>query len=281
MSYLESIILGVVQGLGEFLPISSSAHLVIVPWALRFKDPGLTFDVALHFGTLFAILFYFWREWIDILTGACRYTWKTCTSSPSPLMGEGGGEGDSERTRLFFFLVLATIPGAMAGYFLDDLAETTLRHPLLIAVNMSALGFVLLLADRFHIGKKTVTGVKFLDSVLIGCAQSLALIPGVSRAGITMTAGLLTGFTREATARFSFLMAAPITLGACVFKAKDFFSEPVTGPVLAGILVSTLFGFLSIKYLLRYLQTHTFRIFVYYRFAFSAAVFLLYFYSDF
>lgn len=256
LTYLEAVLLGLVQGLGEFLPISSSAHLVIAPWLFDFADPGLTFDVALHFGTLFAILFYFWRDFCQIAKGAFAPT--------------------VER-RLLFFLLIATIPGAVAGYFLNDLAEAAFRHPLLVAVNMSLLGGVLLLADRFHRGEKTVTGVKFFDSVVVGCAQSLALIPGVSRAGITMTAGLLTGFTREASARFSFLMAAPITLGACVFKARHFFENPVTGPVVVGIVVSTIVGFLSIKYLLRYLQSHSFQIFVYYRFFFTALVFAVYF----
>lgn len=271
LSYLESLILGVIQGLGEFLPISSSAHLVIAPLVFNFKDPGLTFNVALHFGTLLAIIFYFWRDWIEILTGSVRH-WVDCKDRSEELCRK-----DKGYHRLFFFLVVATVPGAIGGYFLEEMAETAFRHPLLVGANMTLLGILLLIADKIHSGLKNVEKADFWDSLFIGISQVLALVPGVSRAGITMTAGLLRGFDRVSAARFSFLMAAPITFGACVLEFLDFFSGPITGPDVLGIFASALVGFLSIKYLLKYIQSHSFRIFVYYRFAFSIFVFIFYF----
>lgn len=250
MTYFQSILLGIVQGLGEFLPISSSAHLVIMPWLFRFPDPGLTFDVALHFGTLLALLVYFWKDWIKIIR---------------------------EKRHLFFFVVLATIPGAAAGYFLEKFAETIFRHPLLVALNMSLLGAVLLYADRKRETGKMTDQIGLRDALIIGFSQALALVPGVSRSGITITAGLFCGFSRSTAAFFSFLLAMPITVGACVFKMKHLFENGAGGVEWTGIAVSAIVGFLSIKYLLKYVQTHNYRIFVYYRFGFTILVGLVYF----
>ncbi|MDO8520118.1 MAG: undecaprenyl-diphosphatase UppP [Deltaproteobacteria bacterium] len=257
--YIQSIILGIVQGLGEFLPISSSAHLVITPWALNFPDPGLAFDVALHFGTLFALLSFFWKDWLHFFK-----------SIP--------GKSEEQRLdrRLFLYLAIATIPGAIFGFLLDDLAETAFRHPLLVAVNMSVLGAILLIADsKIRDGKK-LNQISLWSALIVGFSQALALVPGVSRSGVTMTAALFAGFSRETAARFSFLLAMPITFGACVYKMPDLFSNGISGQAIVGILVSALVGFLSIKYLLKYLQAHSFRIFVYYRFAFTIFVIFLY-----
>lgn len=260
MTYLEAVTLGIVQGLGEFLPISSSAHLVIVPWVFDFKDPGLTFDVALHLGTLFAIILYFWKDWTKIIAGFFQESFHF------------PGHQSSQNRRLFIFLVIATIPGAVAGYFLNDLAEKSLRHPVLVAVNMSVLGVFLLVADRFGRNERNVQQLTLADSIIIGLSQALALVPGVSRSGITMTSGLFMGLSRVGCARFSFLMAAPITLGACIFKIPSLFEGGISGPVVLGVVVSTVSGFLSIKYLLRYIQFHSYRVFVYYRFAFTVVV---------
>lgn len=251
MSYLQSIVLGIVQGLSEFLPISSSAHLVIVPWAFHFPDPGLTFDVALHFGTLFALIAYFWKDWIEILT---------------------------RQHRLLLFIIIASIPAAIAGMLLEKLAESTFRSPLLIAVNMALMGGVLLWADGYSQRGKDLPRVSFWDSFLIGCSQALALVPGVSRSGITITTGLLRGLDRQTAARFSFLLAAPITAGACLLKAKHFLAANPSGIELTGIAVSALVGFLSIKYLLRFVQTFSYRIFVAYRFLFALAVIGVYYF---
>lgn len=250
MSLLDSVLLGIVQGLGEFLPISSSAHLVILPWLLKFPDPGLSFDVALHFGTLFAIIAYFWRDWLHIF---------------------------KLNHRLLFFLVLSTIPGAVAGFFLDDLAETAFRHPLLIAGTMSFLGMILFYADGLPRKDKKWDKIGLKESLVMGFAQMLALVPGVSRSGVTITAALFCGLDRAHAARFSFLMATPITLGACIMKTDDFIKGQPDLFALIGILVSGLVGFLSIKYLLLYVQKFSYRIFVYYRFAFTLLVLSIYF----
>lgn len=272
MTYLQSIVLGLVQGLGEFLPISSSAHLVILPWAFNFPDPGLSFDVALHFGTLFALIVYFWRDWIDIIWGFARSSFKPFTSTE-----ESQRLTDKRNQRLFWFLVLATIPGAVAGLFFDELAETLFRNPLLVAVNMSLLGIVLFLADWKCRHRKDLKSISFWDSLVIGICQALALVPGVSRSGITITTGLFRGLNRETAARFSFLMAAPITLGACILKVDYFFKEGISAEAVVGILVSAIVGFLAIKYLLKFVQTYSYRIFVYYRIAFTVAVVGYYF----
>jgi len=272
MTYLQSIILGFVQGLGEFLPISSSAHLVILPWAFQFPDPGLTFNVALHFGTLFALVIYFWRDWISILGGFIRTSFKPFTSKQ-----ESQRLSDKKNQQLFWYLVIATVPGAVVGYFLDDLAETVLRQPLLIACNMTLLGVLLFFADWKCRHRKDLKSITLWDTLLIGISQSLALVPGVSRSGITITAGLFRGLNRETAARFSFLMAAPITLGACILKADYFFKEGITSQAVVGIAVSALVGFLCIKYLLKFVQTYSYRIFVYYRVLFTVLVVGYYF----
>ena len=251
MTYFQSIILGIVQGLGEFLPISSSAHLAIVPWAFRFPDPGLTFDVALHFGTLFALLFYFWKDWVEILTRGHR---------------------------LLLLIIMASIPGAVAGLLLEKLAESTFRSPILIALNMAVMGGVLFWVDGHAKRERGLPQISLMDSLIIGFSQALALVPGVSRSGITITAGLLRGMDRPAAARFSFLLAAPITAGACLLKAKHFLAGSPGGIEFTGIVVSALVGFLSIKYLLSYVQTFSYRVFSYYRFLFALVVVGVYYF---
>lgn len=250
MTFLESFVLGVVQGLGEFLPISSSGHLVIVPWIMDFKDPGLAFDVALHFGTLFALIAYFWRDWISIF--------------------------NRENRRLLFLLILSAVPGAIAGVLLDEWAETYFRHPLLVAFDMALLGGILLWADRRHPTNAShqaeITQISYGKVFLIGCAQALALVPGVSRSGATITAALLVGLSRHGAARLSFLMATPITFGACLFKSKDFIEAGVGRPEIVGILTSAVVGFFAIWFLLRYVQQRSFAIFSYYRFLFAMFV---------
>ncbi len=264
MTLWQSIVLGVVQGLGEFLPISSSAHLVIVPWLGGFPDPGLTFDVALHFGTLLALLTYFYRDWINLIQGAFRSL---------------GREKKTEKQQetLFWQLVLASIPGAVIGYLLEHQAETLFRTPLLTALMMTLMGLVLWRVDHSARKNKTLNNLGFLDSFWIGLSQALAIIPGVSRSGITITTGLARGLDRANAARFSFLLATPITAGACLLKAKDFISSGVTQEALIGMSVSFVVGFLSIKYMLRYVQKYSYRVFVAYRFVFSMVIVVVHF----
>ncbi len=250
MSYFEAILLGLVQGLGEFLPISSSGHLVVFPWFFNFKDPGLAFDVALHFGTFAALIAFFWKDWIQILT---------------------------ESRKIFLWIVLATIPAAIVGVLFDDLIEANVRHPLIVATTMAMLGVVLWRADVKGNSHGQGASLTLKKAIIIGLSQTLALIPGVSRSGITITAALFCGLDRVQAARFSFLLATPITLGACVLKADDFFKESFSAQALVGILVSMIVGFVAIKYLLKYVQTKNYFPFVIYRFIFAIVVFGLYF----
>jgi undecaprenyl-diphosphatase len=250
--------MGIVQGLGEFLPISSSAHLVLVPWLFRWHDPGLTFDIALHLGTLVAVIAYFWRDWVNLIKGGLR--------------GAGTTEG-----RLFWYLVIATIPGALIGLLLEDKAETVFRNPSLIAVMLILLGIILFWADRRSKKLTDVNSITLGQSLLIGVSQALAIIPGVSRSGITMTTGLLFGLTREGAARFSFLLSAPVILGAGVVKAPEIIANPgmVNAPFLVGMLVSAISGMAAIGFLLKYVQTKNYLPFVWYRFLLGAIVLLV------
>ncbi len=255
MNLFESVILGLVQGLGEFLPISSSAHLVLVPWLFNWTDPGLTFDIALHLGTLVAVVLYFWRDWLNLLL-------------------KGFTDRKSVEGRLFWYLVAATIPGGLIGLLLEHKAETTFRNPLLIAFMLIILGIILYLADRKSHKNIDLRAITFKTSLLIGISQALAIIPGVSRSGITMTVGLILGLTREGAARFSFLLSAPIILGAALVKLPQIAANPsmVTGSFVVGMVVSCLTGVASIGFLLRYVQTKTFLPFVWYRFALGVIV---------
>ena len=202
MTLWQAIVLGLVQGMGEFLPISSSAHLVLIPWICNWPDPGLTFDIALHVGTLVSVVAYFWRDWLQLVRGG--------------LKGFTTPEG-----KLFWFIVAASIPGAGIGFLLEHKAETVFRSPALIAVMLIVMGILLLLADRKGAKVTGLIGIRFATSFCIGISQALAIIPGVSRSGITMTTGLFAGLTREATARFSFLLSAPIIFGAAIIKAAQ------------------------------------------------------------
>ncbi|MGD0822264.1 MAG: undecaprenyl-diphosphate phosphatase [Desulfomonilia bacterium] len=248
MTLLQAIVLGLVQGLGEFLPISSSAHLVLVPWLFGWSDPGLTFDIALHIGTLVAVVIYFWKDWIR-------------------LIASGFGDAGSREGRLFWYLVLASIPGAVAGLLLEKKAETVFRAPLLIAGMLIGMGILLYWADRKGAKNIEESNISLGASIIIGISQALALIPGVSRSGITMTAGLMTGLTRKAAARFSFLLSTPIIFGAAMVKLPYIISHPamITMDFIMGMLVAGIIGIASIGFLLRYVLTKDFLPFVWYR----------------
>lgn len=260
MTLFQAIVLGLVQGLGEFLPISSSAHLVLVPWLFNWHDPGLSFDVALHLGTLIAVIIYFWRDWINLIKGG--------------LSGVKSPDG-----RLFWYLVASSIPGAAIGYLLEDHAETVFRAPLLIAIMLIVMGVILYLADQKSRKVTEIENISFKTSMLIGLSQALAVIPGVSRSGITMTTGLLTGLTRESSARFSFLLSTPIIMGAALVKLPEVLSTPgmMNMNFMVGIAVAAVSGLASIYVLLRYVQSKSFLPFAWYRFALGAAVILVVF----
>lgn len=255
MDIFQSVVLGLVQGLGEFLPISSSAHLVLVPWLFGWKDPGLTFDIALHAGTLIAVVLYFWRDWLNLISKGLT----------KPKEREG---------KLFWYLVLATIPGAAFGYLLEHKAETVFRNPVLIAFMLIILGALLYFADRKSKKQIDLKHISLRISFLIGLSQALAIIPGVSRSGITMTAALALGMTREGAARFSFLLSAPIIFGAAVIKIPKIIANPsvIDAPFIVGMAVACISGLAAIGFLLRYVQTKTFLPFVWYRFILGAVV---------
>jgi len=255
LDILQAGILGLVQGLGEFLPISSSAHLVIVPWLFNWEDPGLTFDIALHIGTLIAVAIYFWKDWLQLIT-------------------KGVTDARSREGRLFWYLVLATIPGAMIGLLLEKKAETSFRNPVLIAIMLIVLGIVLYWVDRKSVKNIEAENISLKTSFLIGLSQALAIIPGVSRSGITMTTGLVLGLTREGAARFSFLLSAPIIFGAAIVKVPHIIANPavITTNFIVGMVVSCVTGIASIGFLLRYVQTKTFLPFAWYRFILGALI---------
>jgi len=242
----EAVILGIVQGLGEFLPISSSAHLILVPWFFGWSDPGLNFNVALHLGTLTAVVAYFWRDWV-LLT---RHG----------LVGARTREG-----RLFWLLVVATIPGMLAGVALERFAETTFRAPALVAGMLILMGVVLYWADHQGPRVRGIWRVGWREALLIGLGQALAIIPGISRSGATIAVGRMLGLDREAATRFSFLLSLPIILGAGLFSLRDVRPQDLTLPFWVGVFVSGATGFAAIAFLLRFVVTRNFNLFVGYR----------------
>jgi len=258
LTILQAAILGLAQGLGEFLPISSSAHLVLIPWLLRWTDPGLTFDVALHVGTLVAVVIYFWKDWWELII-------------------KGFTDVRSVKGRLFWYLVAATVPGAIGGFLLEKKAETLFRSPMLIAMMLILMGILLYWADRRSSKKTEISHMTFGTSLLIGISQVLAIIPGVSRSGITMTTGLMMGLTREGAVRFSFLLSTPIILGAAMVKLPGIISNPslITLDFTIGMAVSCITGIASIGFLLRYVRTKDFSPFVWYRFIVGVVVIMI------
>lgn len=259
MSTLQAVVLGLVQGLGEFLPISSSGHLIVVPWLLGWADHGLAFDVALHLGTLLAVVAAFARDW-----------WRLGASGLRCLVrGRPFAEAEA---RTLWRIALASVPGAVVGLLLDRWAETTFRSPPLVATTMALFGFVLLAADR-RSGPSKVEEVSTRDALLIGLAQAAAIVPGVSRSGATISAALFLGHGRPEAARFSFLMATPITFGAALVKVPKLLADGSGGPALfLGMATAAVAGFLAIKLLLALVRTRDYRPFVYYRWAFALLV---------
>ena len=266
MNILHAFVLGLVQGLGEFLPISSSAHLIITPWLFKWPDPGLGFDVALHWGTLLAVLMYFWTDVRDLIRGFWHSLFKSTRDLKNNIY-----------QKLSWLLIIASIPGAIFGYLLESKAEHAFRSPMLIAVTISSFAIVLLIADWYGKRMKNLDRITKLDSFIIGLAQALAVIPGVSRSGATIASGLFLGFKREDAARFSFLMSIPIILGAGVVALKDGVGGVSMGEMVVGFVTAAVFGFLSIKYMLRYISKHDYKIFVWYRIALAILILAVFF----
>lgn len=259
MTVFDAFLLGLVQALGEFLPISSSAHLVLLPYFRGQVYQGLAFDVLLHAGTLLAVLIFFARDWFV-------------------LVKQGFFAPKTQDGRLFWYLVAATIPAAVAGLLLNDWAEDTFRNPLIIASTLIVFGAVLWVADRcVRSAKGTVPTLKIM--MLIGCAQMLALVPGVSRSGITITAALFLGLSRPQSARISFLLSTPIIAGATLLEITKLSLADINAPLIVGFLTAFIGALAVIGWLMKYIKTHSFDIFVYYRWILGAVIIAFYFWK--
>ena len=264
---LQAILLGITQGITEFAPISSTAHLTLLPWLLGWTDPvlnSLTFDVALHMGTLIATLAYFARDWASIVSAGVASIVQRRV-------------GDDPSRRLAWLLVAGTVPGAIAGATLEHQAETAFRAPLLIAGALAVWGIILAVAERAGSQHRTMQDIGWGTALAIGIGQALAIIPGVSRSGGTMTAAMLLGVQRGTAARFSFLLATPIMAGAGLKKAAEMLKlgdgEAGAAPALAaGFISSAVVGYLCIAFLMRYLQRGNLYVFAIYRVALALVV---------
>lgn len=256
MNILHAVVLGALQGFAEVLPISSSAHLILVPWLLHWPESGLTFDVALHLGTFLALALYFRRDIVEMAAGARDAIAHRSLSTPA--------------RRLPFLIIAATVPAAIIGKLFEQQVEEIFRsNPLLIASVLIVFGIILGIVDIAGRKSLTLNEVKPASALTIGLFQCLALIPGVSRSGITITAGLMLGFTRESAARFSFLLSLPIVAGAALLKSVHLIRHGIPAgeglPMLIGILVSAVTGYISVAFLLRFVQKRSISPFVWYR----------------
>jgi undecaprenyl-diphosphatase len=266
-TFFQAIVMGIVQGLTEFLPISSSGHLIIVPALLGWTDPfidSLTFSVMLHMGTLVALLVYFWRDWTRIVPAGVA------------ALRERSFRGDQDR-KLAWILAATTVPAIIAGVLLNDLIEKNVRQPGLVAIMLLVGAAILWVADRWGRGDRPISGIGFPLAFGIGAAQAIALIPGISRSGVTIAAGRFASLSREDAARFSFLMATPVIAGAGAWETLKVVrgQESVAvafGPLVAGMVAALVSGLLAIHVLLRWLQGHSLDIFVAYRIVLAAIV---------
>lgn len=253
-SMLQATFLGVVQGLTELLPISSSAHLKILPWLLwGIEDIG-AFDVALHAGTLLAIGIFFFKDWINLLVGA----YKNVVKKENTIEG-----------RMFLYIVLATIPGGIIGFVLDKYCEDLLMKPIIIAFALIVMGIILYFVDKKSKSDVKYEEMTFKQTFLIGLSQALAFIPGVSRSGVTMTTARSMGIERESAAKYSFMLSAPIVLAATIFKFNEFVLAP---EFFVGVFTSFIVGIFVIKFLLKYLQKGDFKLFAIYRVLFGILI---------
>ena len=273
MSYFEAIILGIVQGLTEFLPISSSGHLRIVPELFGWADPGASFTAVIQLGTMAAVVIFFRKELWRVTEAWCRDAWRVAKALLS--RRKLSDERSPDDARMGWYLIVATIPIAIFGFAFKDQIETGARDLRLIASSLIVGGLIMLWADR--IGKRTkgVEHIATKDGVTIGLAQSLALVPGVSRSGATISAGLFLGFTRESAARFSFLLSIPAVVLSGLFSLKDVGGGdglPI-GPTFVATVVSFVVGYAAIAWLLRYLTSHSLLLFVVYRVALGLLLF--------
>lgn len=252
MSVFKAVILGIIQGIAEFLPISSSAHLILIPYLFGWEESGLAFDVALHFGTMIAVLVVFFKDWWDLFIGAVK---------------DVKNKEKSTDGKMFWYLVVATIPAALAGFLLDDIIENVIRNKIwIIALALAIMGLLIYLGDKWaqkHYKKETkFEDISLKQALLVGVSQAFAVIPGFSRSGTTILAGRLMGISKEAITKFTFLLSVPVICGAAILKAGDLV---FTKEVIIGIISSFSAGLLTIKFLLNYIKKHDFSVFAFYR----------------
>src|SRR5215471_653340 len=232
MTTFQAIVFGAVQGITEFLPVSSTAHLILLPWFLGWPDPGLAFDVALHIGTLVALLIYFRAEWIALAISGLKLL---------------QGRTEDPNSRMALLIIIGTVPGALAGALFEHKVEDALRSPLVIAFTLITLALVLVVAELMGRRKKTLHELSTGDAVTVGLAQALAIVPGVSRSGVTITAGLFRGIKRDAAAKFSFYLSTPIIAGAAASQVLHIMKAGVSseqlGSLVAGVIAAGVVGY--------------------------------------
>jgi undecaprenyl-diphosphatase len=257
---IQALVMGLVQGLTEFIPVSSSGHLVLVPWLFGWKDPfvdSVAFTVVLHMGTLLALLVYFWRDWVKLIPAGLA------------TIRDRSFKGDPDR-KMAFLLVVATIPAVLVGPVFESKFEELVREPARIALMLCIGAAILWLADRWGSKEREMDSISFREAFGIGVAQTIALVPGISRSGISISAGLFMGLNREAAARFSFLMATPVIGGAGLWEARKFLTHeagpnPELNVILIGFVAAAVSGLLAIRFLLAFLRRQSVNAFVVYR----------------
>ncbi len=262
---IQALLLGVLQGITEFLPISSSAHLILLPWLVGWEAMGMTFDVVVHGGTLLALAIYFRDQWKEIGGQFLRVVMRQSSPSQSRLLGA---------------IVVGTVPAILVGGLFQNVIENELRTPAVTVVTLSLFGLLLGWADSKGSQLRNMESITLREGLLIGLAQALALIPGVSRSGVTISAALMFGFSRADSARFSFLLGTPLLMAATLNSLYALWQTASSGgpsvtQLLVGVIFSFVSGFLCIKYLLRFLQTRTYLPFVVYRLLLAACIFAL------
>lgn len=259
MGMINSMLLGILQGVGEFLPISSSAHLYLYSYLANMSYQGLSFDVMLHMGTLLAIFSYFFKDIRNMI--------KNSLQNPK-----------GEDAKFSFYIAIATVPGVVAGLTLDKIAEDVFRTPLVVSFSLIFFSFVIYFVDKKYGGEKTQKNFNLKHAIIAGLFQSVAIIPGASRSAMTIISLLILGYNRESAAKISFFMAMPIILGAGVFEARKLVFSDINIHLLVGFFASFLSGLISIKFLLSYLKKKDLSIFVFYRVALGIIVLIRYFF---
>ena len=264
MEIIKTIILGIIQGIGEFLPISSSAHLILVPYLFGWEESSMAFDIALHFGTLAAVLVIFFKDWWNLFIGAVKKITK---------------KEDSFDNKMFWYMVLATVPGALLGFLLDDIVENVFRKQIwLIASSLAVMGVLIYLGDKWsekHYKNQTeFENINLKQALFIGLSQALAIIPGFSRSGTTILTARLLGLSKKAATKFTFLLSVPIIAGATVLEVGNL---ELSIETFLGVFIAFIVGIFSIKFLLNYIKKHDFSVFAVYRVIFAVIILIKYF----